>query len=49
MCLLALVQQYCTPSAGPEERALRQAGSVAFKNLIKRRWEPRGEHEDLQR
>jgi exportin-2 (importin alpha re-exporter) len=45
--LLALVQQLSVPTASPEDRAIRQSCSVLFKNLIKRRWEPEGDYEDL--
>ena len=30
-----------------EDRAVRQSATLLFKNLIKRRWHPEGEHEDL--
>lgn len=47
-CLLALVERHSTSTSGAEDRALRQAASVMFKNMVKRRWQPAGEYEDLE-
>jgi len=45
--LLALVQQLSTATATPEDRAIRQSCALLFKNLVKRRWVPEGDYDDL--
>ena len=45
--LLTLIQQLSAAQCSPEDVGVRQSAGVLFKNVVKRRWAPEGENEDL--
>ena len=48
LVLLTLIQNLSTAQCAPEDVGVRQSAGVLFKNVVKRRWVPEGENEDLQ-